>query len=360
VHVDPARLAGFRRVLGRVWPWASLALGLVSALVMDRRPERGRVVVAAIAASWVLGIGARPFLDWLTPRLGGEDATPVRLARLGSQLAAVGPLQFVLFFTIPFFWRARAAIPAQLAFISVLAVCAVLTLWDPLLRAIASLPVPGSLLLAVGTFAGVDALLPILGASNRRSLQVAVLAMAVLWVLGAAVLAPAGRRLRVVAVVTPAALLLAAAFQLPAVRRAVPAAPLRLVSGGFGTDVKDWALTDPSTELVAPPAQLACLTVISAPRGVRDALLHVWRHDGVERDRIPLLIRGGSPWGFSTWSIKKHLGDAPAGRWTCTVETGSGQVLGELAVRVGEDAAPPPVVIETTVLPGAATVSPAP
>ena len=50
------------------------------------------------------------------------------------------------------------------------------------------------------------------------------------------------------------------------------------------------------------------------------------------RDRIELSIEGGREQGFRTWSRKRNFGDDPRGRWTCAVETGLGQSLGEQAI----------------------------
>jgi hypothetical protein len=132
--------------------------------------------------------------------------------------------------------------------------------------------------------------------------------------------------------VTPLVVALATTLFIPAVRRLVPAAPMRLVEGSLGTQFEEMTLADPATELRGAPAQLVCFTSLWAPRGVRDALVHVWIKDGVEVDRIPLEIRGGRASGFRTWSVKQNLGAGPFGTWTCSVETASGQYLGERSV----------------------------
>lgn len=339
----------FGRALLRSWPWISLAMGVASAALMDRRPERGWLVVSAIALSWAAALVARPLLLRFEHRLGGREAPHLRLAHFGSTLAAVGPVQFVLFFTLPFYWRARAGTGGHLAFVGVLGLAAALTLWDPLLGTIARRPVAGALLRAIATFAGVNALLPILGFSNRSSLTAASVASSVLWAMGALVQSEPAARRRVLVTVVPASLALGLMSAVPLARRAIPAAPLRLVQAAIGTEVRDWTLLDPTRRFGGVPPKLACFSLVWAPRGVRDALVHVWTKDGREMDRIPLSIRGGGAWGFGTWSIKHNLGANPVGRWTCSVETTSGQMLGsESAVveaapkREPPAAAPPP------------------
>jgi hypothetical protein len=72
--------------------------------------------------------------------------------------------------------------------------------------------------------------------------------------------------------------------------------------------------------------------VIASPRGLRDHLRHVWRQNGAWRGEILLEIRGGRPQGFRTWSTFRNISP---GKWTCTVETESGQRLGRVTARVG-------------------------
>jgi hypothetical protein len=90
-------------------------------------------------------------------------------------------------------------------------------------------------------------------------------------------------------------------------------------------------LVDPADAFEAPIERLVCLTAVTAPRGLRDRLRHVWSHDGVRRSQVALEVRGGRALGFRAWSWQRN--PAP-GRWTCTVETETGQLLGRVAVTV--------------------------
>ncbi len=322
--------AGVRARWPRLSPYASLLLGIASAVLMDRRPERAWLVIAGIALGW-LGVMLLAFFE----RAPG----PSSLMKSGVRFLALGPVQMTLFFTLPFYVQAWAGTWGQAAFIALVALAALVTLWDPLHHAVLRRPVLGACLQGFATFAGLNALLPVLGVSNSRSLLCSAAAAAlVLPLLALAVAPPKQRRglLPRIGVVTLAALLLA----VPAVRRAVPAAPLRLVEGGLGTSITGMRLDDPTERLDTVPESLACYTVIWAPRGLRDALFHVWRKNGRPVDAIPLEVRGGREAGFRTWSKKQHLGPSPGGTWTCSVETASGQVLGERRVLVLAPQAP--------------------
>jgi hypothetical protein len=114
--------------------------------------------------------------------------------------------------------------------------------------------------------------------------------------------------------------------------RWIPAAPLSLGHAAIGTYMNGRDVGDPLDHLGRRPSALVCATAIRAPLGVHERLYHVWRQDGEVRDRIELEIDGGREQGFRTWSRKRNFGNDPRGTWTCAVETGLGQSLGERAI----------------------------
>jgi hypothetical protein len=146
--------------------------------------------------------------------------------------------------------------------------------------------------------------------------------------------APPERRMRValasavVAFALPASLFLGAA-------RIVPAAPLKLVRAEIGTKREGKWIADAVDYLSAPPGSLICATAIYAPLGLKDQLFHVWRKDGKHWATVELKIIGGRAQGYRTRSRIEHLGLSPNGKYTCTVETLTGQILGTRAVRIG-------------------------
>jgi hypothetical protein len=311
-------------LLRRLLPWGSLALAVVSAVSMDRRPERARLIAAAAVTGWLL-LGVFALLDGIDvkrlPRLGAWLA---RVVRASSVAGAQSLIQLCLFFALPFYARA-VAVPLQLGFVIVVAVAAALTLWSPLSAAILRRPPLALPLQSVAAFAALGCVLPLVGLSIRVSLVAAAAAV----VVGAPFVL--GRRARervVIAVVAAVAMSVAA---LAGAAALVPPAPLRFVSGAIGTRVVDRALTDARAVFVTPPERIVCLTAIAAPRGLKDRLRHIWRRDGKRRSEAALEIRGGRALGFRAWSMQR----APAaGKWSCTVETENGQVLGAASVIV--------------------------
>jgi hypothetical protein len=319
--------AGIRRVL----PWSSLVLGIASALWMDRRPERAWVVALAAGAGWIL-LGALSILGGVdVARLPERAQLVAKAAHLSARAAVQSLMQLCLFFALPFFVEA-AAVPAHAPFVALLVLAAGATLWDPLYFAALRQPISGAALQALASFAGLDCVLPVLGLSNRWSLLTAGMVTAAGLPFAAWLIAPEperrGRRTLVAIAVSVAlvgALLLGAG-------RFVPPAPLKFVDGAIGTRVVERRLLDPATSLAAVPDQLVCFVAIAAPRGLHDRLRHRWRKDGVAAGEISLDVHGGRALGFRTWSFKHAL---TPGRWTCTTETESGQVLGRSQIRLG-------------------------
>jgi hypothetical protein len=88
-----------------------------------------------------------------------------------------------------------------------------------------------------------------------------------------------------------------------------------------------------------PATGLYAYTSIRAPRGLKEQIFHVWRHDGEIIDRIPLQIEGGRDEGYRAWSHKQNFPESPSGTWRIDVMTDSGQRIGVLRFRVDADEA---------------------
>jgi hypothetical protein len=311
------------RWLRRLLPWGSLVLAIVSAVTMDRRPERARLIAAAAVAGW-LALGVVALLESLDlSRLPRFGAWLARAARASTAAGAQSLIQLCLFFSLPFYARA-VAVPEQYGFIAVLVIAAAATLWTPLCSAILRQPALALLLQGAAAFAALGCVLPLCGVSVRLSLIAAAAAV----VVGAPFVA---KRHRVVATLLTAAVLTGAA--LGGAARLIPPAPLRLVSGAIGTRIVGRALVDARDAFDTPPDRLICLTAIAAPRGLKDRMRHVWSRDGQRRAEVALDIRGGRAQGFRAWTTQR----APtAGTWTCTIETETGQELGRVRVTVAK------------------------
>lgn len=313
-------------VLRKAMPWLSLGIGLLSAFIMDRSPGRIARLMAAASGGWIILVALLLLHRLETEHLSPRRAKLLRLLRFSSLAATQWLIQLTLFFSLPFYVRAAAGTFWHGTFLFVLVVTTGLTLWDPLCQAILVRPIFGLPLQAFSSFAGLNVALPVLGLSNRVSLWAAALGTALTMPLVAVLTSPTALRRRI-ALGAVLAALLAPASLLVGSARILPAVPLRLLEATLGARSGDGTEVE-EQEIVRSPSSLVCLTTVWAPRGLRDALVHVWRKDGRVVDRIPVTVEGGQETGFHTWTVKRQLGARPAGRWSCTTETSAGQILG--------------------------------
>ncbi len=322
----------------RPWlPWISLVLGVAGAFMMDRRPENAWMIATSAVGMWLL-LGAFVFLGSLdADQLEGKKAVFAKVVSFSALVGSQSLVQLCLFFALPFYWGALSFHFGHLFFFDVLLVACGRTLWDPIYEFVFRSRLASGTLLAFASFAAINCILPIMGLSNRVSLySAAFLTSATLPFM----LRLYGLRFENIAYrVAFNAVAIALFPTILALGGAtlVPPAPLEMGDAAIGTRVEDRWVADPTESFDAVPPQLVCATAVKAPRGLKDALFHVWSKDGVVVDRVALDVRGGREEGFRTWSIKKHLTKAPRGDWRCAVETATGQTVGRVSVEIASD-----------------------
>jgi hypothetical protein len=306
-----------------------MMIAIVSAILMDRGPAGGRMVAVGAVTLWVVLLLALV----LHRRARGDGASRwIRGAWLSALMLTQSAIQLALFFSAPLYWLAWAHTGAQLVFLVVLSAAALVSLWDPLTERLLHHPGLGPVLPAVACFSALNAVLPGFGVSSSASLWIASAATALALPVGLLRVQAEPRVLRLQIVGTLVVMVLLPVSIALGAGRWIPAAPLSLAHASIGTRMNGREVADPRERLERRPSVLVCVTAIRAPLGVHERLYHVWRQDGEVRDRIPLTIDGGREQGFRTWSRKHNFGDDPRGTWTCAVETGLGQSLGERAI----------------------------
>jgi len=318
VDPPPPKSTSPERLVARVkpyLPWLSLAMGIASALLMERSPERAWLVVVAATGAWALvALGAIVgSLD--AERLPRVHAKAMRWGLASTVIASQSLVQLCLFFALPFYVRAASFAPGHAVFFVTFAVVLAVVSWDPAFRWVFEHRLASLFVLGVASFVGLACVLPVLGLENRASLLLAALSTS----LGVPALErlrrtkPKPRDLKLWA--KEATVVLAfPAFALFGGAALVPPAPLSIAEAAIGTRLADKWVQDPTSSFDVPPARVVCATAIRAPRGLDDELLHEWRHEGRVVDTIPLEVRGGRQAGFRTWSIKENLGADPRGR----------------------------------------------
>jgi hypothetical protein len=321
-----------RTHLTRVLPWVSLAIGLSSAVLMERGPGRAAFVAIAASVVWLLLLG-RQWLTRMPVPLHLWGARLLWVGRRSSLMATQSLLQLTLFFALPFFVHAADLHDlGHLGFLVGLVGLSAAMLWDPLSERLLAMRRIGVLLPAISSFVALTAVLPGLGLSTRASLWIAAGVAGggmALMLMAAAPRPLQSRALRTAALV---ALALPLALGLGA-SRVIPPAPLRLASIEFGRHLREHWISEPLSNGSAAPPRLYCATAIASPAGLHDHLFHVWRKNGRPRAQISLEITGGREAGYRTVS-RIALGPSEFGRFSCRVETGSGQTLGEKSLQL--------------------------
>jgi len=326
----------------RLIPWASLAWGVTSALVMNRDPGRAWLVAVAVLAGWGALIAS------IVVTRAPEGGRGLRIAAYSTRTLTQSLIQLTVFFVTPLYWTAYAGTVGHALTLAALAVTGGVTLWDPLFeRVFARLPLTLACE-AVASFTGLLAALPLLGLSHATSLTLATLGAVVGLPLVAAATGEPSARLRRLRSGALAGALLAAAVYF-GVARWVPPAPLKLAQGVMARDLKrspSGKGGDPvgaaehfDSAAGAPLERLWCFTAIHAPLGLRERFTHVWRHTPyghaatAREARVELPpVDGQRKGAWRTWSYR----DAPAaGEWTCEVVTSTGQTLGVVEATVG-------------------------
>lgn len=328
-------IAGLLRLINR-FPWVipifGFGSGVVSYLFVEREQELfAQMVSALMLISWVWlaleNLLRRGVLSWL-----GFELPPPVLSFI-TQLVH----QESLFFVIPFFLITTSWHTGQPVFTALLVVGAMISIIDPIyyrwlaprrwlyfifhsmtlfavlltaLPIIFHLPTPQTYLYAWG----IATLLSLPGII--RSFQVSWWKRSLLGMLLIVLVSGTGW----------------------IVRPYIPSAVLRL-SGFAITDNIVMETRSPQNHLYVLTSEqlskgLYAYTAIRAPRGLNERIVHVWRRNGNEVDRIPLDISGGREEGYRAWSHKLNFPPYPAGLWQVHVVTEAEQIIGILKFRV--------------------------
>lgn len=316
-----------------LWPPMALAAGLGSFFLVERQQWLGALLALAMLAAWLLLLGESLIGRLLARR--GYPTLPHGVTLFIAQMIH----QETLFFSLPFLLATTVWTTGQALFTLLLIGLAIFSIIDPLYYRVADRY--RWLYLAFHAqcvFLVVLVTLPImLQLTTGQSLKLALVAMLLFSLPSLLHLTARQRGRRWLMMLTLLPLLAGLAWT---GRIWVPPANLWLGSAAL-SPAFDVEARRPQGELRLTPEALAtsglyAYTAIRAPRGLREEVFHVWRHEGREVDRIPLTIEGGREAGYRAWSHKQNFPDDRAGRWRIDVMTDSGQRIGVMRFQVAD------------------------
>ncbi|WP_213997087.1 DUF5924 family protein [Arsukibacterium sp.] len=299
--------------------------GIASYVLVDRKESIAQFIAAFMLFSWVLLVAD----NWLRASLErrfGWNLSPI-VIRFLTQLVH----QESLFFALPFFLAVTSWDHGQAVFTSLLLVCALVSIIDPLYYKY--LATRYALFVAFHTlalFVVMLVVLPLLLQLTTQQSLIAAIIAAMLFSLPSMIrVLPPGRWWRLPMLMGMLCLMAVTLWQL---RSWVPPAGIRLTDIAIshqvdeaqrkaGANIKQLTVADLENGLYA-------WTAVRAPRGLREKVHHVWLLNGREVDRIVLDIRGGREAGYRAWSHKLVFPPYPAGNWQVQVVTESGRLIG--------------------------------
>ncbi|UYG08657.1 DUF2914 domain-containing protein [Halomonas sp. M4R1S46] len=329
------RLAARARPWSWLWPPAAFAAGVGSFFLVERQQWLGAMLALAMLLAWVLLLS-----ESLIGRLLSRRGYPT-LPRGVTTFIAQMIHQETLFFTLPFLLATTVWTSGQAVFTLLMVGLAILSILDPLYYRLADRH--RWLYFAFHAqcvFLVVLVTLPtLLHLTTTQSLLLALAAMVIFSLPSLMHLLRPMTRGRWLAMLALLPLLAGAGW---AGRLWVPPASLWLSGRALSPSFDEQARAPEGGMRLTPETLvdhgLYAYTAIHAPRGLREEVVHEWRHEGKLVDRIPLVIKGGREAGYRAWTHKQNFPEAVLGNWRVDVMTAGGQRIGVLRFRVSETA----------------------
>lgn len=311
----------------------AFASGVASYILVERKTALAQIIALLLVLSWLWLL-----LDnWLRERIEqrfGIALSP-NLVRFALQMLH----QESLFFALPFFLAVTSWQHGQAVFTLLLVLCALISVVDPFYyRKLAPQRTLFVVFHAFTLFVVLSIILPVLLQLTTSQSMAAALAIAIMLSLPSlGSLMPGKRWWRVPFLMALLCILAAGMWQL---RSFVPPAAMRLntivLTQEMNTTEREpgEGITQLTTNALSQG--LYSFTAVTVPRGLNEAVFHVWRHNGQEVDRIKLDIRGGRESGYRAWSRKLNFPPHSQGQWQVEVITESEQLIGLMRFTVLE------------------------
>lgn len=312
----------------------ALSLGIFVVLFARKGYDHARWLVLTLSAVFILLVAFYRFVQTNQ----GQTTTGQKVKFLVMTYAMKNLYQGMLFFSLPFYWESTTFSGPNRWFVVAIGVCAVLSTFDIVFdhflmkRRWLAVTFYGWTLFTVLNVA-IPALVP------RVSTSVTLMTAAAVTVIAFASLNMPLRtflRWRTQAILLPVAALAAGLMWLG--RGAIPPVPLHLKSWAISPQLIDdqpaMAITAIHRSLVGA---LHGQTLVAAPGGLGDDMVHVWRHRSKEVERAHVKpVPTDDPNVIMLRSKLRQVPDDPTGEWSVDVETGGGQLVGRATFRVDD------------------------
>ncbi len=324
------------------WVHSLYALGLgVSVVTFAQKGfDHVRWLAVTLGVTWLLVVLFFRAFD--RPSRVPTGSAPAKLRFYVMTYVLKNLYQGMLFFLLPFYWKAATVGAPNFWFVLVLGAIALVSTIDIVFdRVLMRVRLVGSAFHAVTLFGCMNLVIPALLPNTRTLwtlLSAAALTVVAFWTIHMRLgLLKDKRYVALLAASIPAGV--AATY---ALRVAIPPVPMHLSSAAVGPSLlADGRLAmEVSTLHASALKDLIAVTDVVVPGGKGDQLVHVWRRAGIAVFRAPeTMTRVRGPFGSvrlrSTVDEARLPADA-IGSWSVDVETDDGQLVGRVPFSVVE------------------------
>ncbi|MEL0646838.1 DUF5924 family protein [Pseudoalteromonas agarivorans] len=300
--------------------------GIASYVMVDRKESFSQVIAIVLLISWLWLI----IDNWLREKV--EERFGVEVSPNVMRFALQMVQQESLFFALPFFLAVTEWDHPQAIFTSLIVLCAVVSVIDPLYyKKLARNRTLFTVFHNFALFVVLLVTLPILlNLTTSQSLATALVTSVLITLPSLNNLMPNVRWWRFPILVLMLCAVSASVWQL---RSYVPPAALRLTDITLAHKVdlehkKPLGSINKLDLYTLHHEGLYSWTAVKAPRGLNEKIFHVWIHNKKEVDRITLNINGGRKQGYRAWTHKVNFPKNSQGKWQVKVVTESGQLIG--------------------------------
>lgn len=324
---SPESLARIARAVEK-FPWLIPTISFVSGAIGFAMVKRGvhlaRIIAVVALAGWLWLLIEPLVRRFLERRRSG-------IGKFLANFLTQSLQQEMLFFALPFLFGAAQRDAGQIAFITIAAAAALLTVVDPLYeRWIAARAATRLMFHAYCSLIAAVVVVPIIvRLSLDEALPLSIAAVSVWLLLTAPMSLRSLRSMRLKVIWIACSML--APLLLWSLRAHVPPAGLAVTQAVVTRSVVDLipgpAVRSLTMEQLA--AGVSVFVAIRAPSGVAQSIVFEWRHGG-ETERITEEIHGGNASGWRTYSRKRVFPENARGRWIVDIKTPQGQLLRRL------------------------------